>query len=64
MSASYQTSVIIAGAGPVGLGLACELGDALPADPAGIVEQVRGAAAAAPAHARGRPRALAIEELR
>jgi len=26
MSASYQTSVIIAGAGPVGLGLACELG--------------------------------------
>jgi 2-polyprenyl-6-methoxyphenol hydroxylase-like FAD-dependent oxidoreductase len=62
MSASYQTSVIIAGAGPVGLGLACELADASPADPAGIVEQVRGAAA--PAHARGRPRALAIEQLR
>jgi hypothetical protein len=60
MSASYQTSVIIAGAGPVGLGLAWR-GDAPPADPAGIVEQVRGAAA--PSHARGRPRALAIEEL-
>jgi hypothetical protein len=60
MSASYQTSVIIAGAGPVGH--VARRGDALPADPAGIVEQVRGAAA--PAHARGRPRALAIEELR
>jgi 2-polyprenyl-6-methoxyphenol hydroxylase-like FAD-dependent oxidoreductase len=37
-------------------------GDALPADPAGIVERMRGATAPAPAH--GRSAALAIEELR
>jgi hypothetical protein len=37
-------------------------GDALPADPAGIVERMRGATA--PLHAHGRSAALAIEELR
>jgi threonine dehydrogenase-like Zn-dependent dehydrogenase len=37
MSANSRTSVVIAGAGPVGLGL---------------VERMRGAAASGPAHAR------------
>jgi 2-polyprenyl-6-methoxyphenol hydroxylase-like FAD-dependent oxidoreductase len=109
VSANDQTSVVIAGAGPVGLGLACELGlrgidcllvekrdgsvtvpkqsmvsarnmefcrrrgvaaavrnavwgDALPADPAGMVERMRGATA--PLHAHGRSAALAVAEQR
>jgi hypothetical protein len=37
-------------------------GDALPADPAGVVERMRGAAAAADAHERSG--ALAVEEQR